>query len=344
MVLMRRKIFRFFIFFILLISGFVIFIIFIPKSYNVPELKERAGTQFWTLKTGSKIGYTFIHTKGEKKPYPVIFLQGGPGGPVYDGNIRTLSILAEAGYDIYLYDQIGCGYSDRLKNIEEYTVERHKKDLEEIVEVIGSEKVILLGQSWGAMLAAVFIADNPSEVEKVIFTGPGYILPVNYSLAAIPVPDSLDLGTPKYTNKQGREKIFNIRARAVEWCAKIFGFKLASDREMDEFETILDHEMGKSTLCDPVKLSAMENRSGFYSMIKTVQSFNSEKDIRPKLKNCTIPALIMRGQCDGIKWGFVTEYLDLFANHRLIIVPDAGHSIAREQPELYIKYILEFLN
>jgi len=341
---MRRKIFWFFIFFILLISGLVIFIIFIPKSYDVPELKERAGTQFWTLKTGSKIGYTLIPFKGVKKPYPVIFLQGGPGGPVYDGNIRVLSTLAEAGYDVYLYDQIGCGYSDRLKNIEEYTVDRHKADLEEIVKTIGSEKVILLGQSWGAMLAAEYIGDNPSKVEKVIFTGPGYLLPVNTSVAAINAPDSLDLTDPQFTNKQGREKIYNYRARVVEWCAKVFSFKLASDREMDEFETILDHEMGKSTLCDPAKLSPLENRSGFYSMIKTVQSFNSAKDIRPKLENCTIPALIMRGQCDGIKWGFVTEYLELFTNHRLIIVPDAGHSIAREQPDLYIKNILEFLN
>jgi pimeloyl-ACP methyl ester carboxylesterase len=71
-----------------------------------------------------------------------------------------------------------------------------------------------------------------------------------------------------------------------------------------------------------------------YPVIKTVQSYNSAKDIRPKLENCTIPALIMRGQCDAIKWGYVTEYLDLFTIHRLIIVPDAGHSIAREQPDL----------
>jgi len=194
------------------------------------------------------------------------------------------------------------------------------------------------------MLAAEYIGDNPSKVEKVIFTGPGYLLPVTTSVAAINAPDSLDLKNPQFTNKQGREKIYNYRARVVEWFAKMFSFKLASDREMDEFETILDHEMGKSTLCDPAKLYPLENRSGFYSMIKTVQSFNSVKDIRPKLKNCTIPALIMRGQCDGIKWGFVTEYLDLFTNHRLIIVPDAGHSIAREQPDLYIKNIIEFLN
>jgi proline iminopeptidase len=113
---------------------------------------------------------------------------------------------------------------------------------------------------------------------------------------------------------------------------------------MDEFETMLDHEMSKSTLCDPSRINAAENRSGFYSMVKTVQSFTYTNDIRPKLRNCTIPALIMRGQCDGIKWGYMTEYLDLFANHTLVIVPGAGHSIAREQPEVYITTILAFLN
>jgi len=322
----------------------VILIVFLPRSYKVPEFRERAGTQFWTLKTGSRIAYINIQAKGEKKHCPVIFLQGGPGGPVYDENIRILSNLADSGYEVYLYDQIGCGYSDRLKNIEEYTVERHKKDLEEIVEVIIADKVILLGQSWGAVLAAEFIANNPGKVEKVIFTGPGYLLPVNTSLAKIKAPDSLNLLSPQFTNKQGREKVYNYRAKVVEMCAKAFNWKLASDKEMDEFETVLDHEMSKSTVCNPSIINAAENRSGFYSMVKTVQSFNYTNDIRPKLRNCTIPALIMRGRCDGIKWGYVTEYLDLFINHELVIVPGAGHSIAREQPEVYISTILAFLN
>jgi proline iminopeptidase len=341
---MRKWISPFYKLAVLVIAGFVILIIFLPKSYKVPVFRDREGTQFWTLKTGSRIAYIHIQAKGEKMPYPVIFLQGGPGGPVYDENIRTLSNLAVAGYDVFLYDQIGCGYSDRLKNIEAYTVERHKKDLEEIVEGIGVGKVILIGQSWGAILAAEFIADNPGKVEKVVFTGPGYLLPVNSSLAKIKAPDSLSLLSPPFTNKQGREKVYNYRAKVVEMCAKAFNWKLAPDKEMDEFETMLDHEMSKSTLCDPSRINAAENRSGFYSMVKTVQSFTYTNDIRPKLRNCTIPALIMRGQCDGIKWGYVTEYLDLFANHTLVIVPGAGHSIAREQPEVYITTILAFLN
>ena len=328
---------------VLIIGGFVILILFLPKSYNIPVFKQREGTRFWTLKTGSRIAYMHICAKGEKKPFPIIFLQGGPGGPIYDENIRILSKLADSGYDVFLYDQIGCGFSDRLKNIEEYTVERHKRDLENIVEILSAEKVILIGQSWGAILAAEFIADNPGKVDKVIFTSPGYLLPVNPSLAKIKAPDSLNLLSPQFTNKQGREKVYTYRAKLIEMCAKAFSWKLAPDKEMDEFETILDQEMRKSTVCNPTFITAPDSRSGFFSMVKTVQSFDHAKEIRSKLRHCTVPALIMRGQCDWVKWGYVTEYLDLFANHKLVMVPGAGHSIAREQPELYIKTILDFL-
>jgi len=37
------------------------------------------------------------------------------------------------------------------------------------------------------------------------------------------------------------------------------------------------------------------------------------------------------------------EFMDLFTNHQLVIVPRAGHFIYLEQPELYINTIKEFL-
>ncbi|MBK6345568.1 MAG: hypothetical protein IPF68_06460 [Bacteroidales bacterium] len=39
----------------------------------------------------------------------------------------------------------------------------------------------------------------------------------------------------------------------------------------------------------------MEAGSGYYAMVKTVQSFNNVADIRSKLRECPVPALIMRG-------------------------------------------------
>lgn len=83
--------------------------------------------------------------------------------------------FSEEGFDIFLYDQIGSEQSERLADINEYTADRHKKDLEELIKKIGSEKVILIGQSWGAILATLFIADSPEKVEKVVLTGAGPI-------------------------------------------------------------------------------------------------------------------------------------------------------------------------
>lgn len=330
----------------LLFVAFLLMLVLIPRTYDTPVFKIRAGTRYWQLPTGSEIGYFLISAKGEKKPFPVIFLQGGPGGPIYDRNIEQLSSLAELGYDVYLYDQAGCGASGRLEHIEEYTVERHRRDLEEIIKTIGAEKVILIGQSWGAMLATAFIAEHPDKVEKVIFTGPGPILPWNTKLETIQPPDSLSLKQPLFTNRQGRKKVYNLRAKFVEALARAFNWKLASDREMDAFSTLLNHEMGKSTLCNPDDLivtNKIESGSGYYSMVKTVQSFDVTTDIRAKLTRCTVPALIMRGQCDGIQWGYAGEYLTLFTHSKMVIIPDAGHSIGSEQPELYQNNIKEFL-
>ncbi len=318
-------------------------ILLYPKTYNVPLFKSRTGTKYWNLTTGSKIGYSCIEAQGVKKPYPIIFLQGGPGAPIFDSNIEILSRLADSGYDIYLYDLVGCGHSNRLDNIDEYTVERHKKDLEEIITKIGSKKNILIAQSWGAILATNYIADNETKIEKVIFTGAGPILPINYYLKEIEAPDSLDLRNPIVTNMQGKQKIYNTRVMFTEFIAEKFGCKFAAENEMDHFATSLNYEMNKSTVID-TSLIKPKSGYGYYVNIKTVQSFDNTPDRRKDLLKCEIPILIMRGQFDGVKWGYTDEYLKIFKNHQLVIIPKAGHSISVEQPDLYIKAMNEFLN
>lgn len=318
--------------------------VFIPRSYDVSQMHERQGTQYWDLQTGSKIAYTLVSAKGAKKPFPIIYLQGGPGGFISNRNIEMLAPLSEDGYDIYLYDQIGSGLSDRLPTIKDYTADRHKIDLEEIIQKIGATKVILFGQSWGASLAALFIADNPEKVESVVFTGPGSILPMREELMSTNPPDSLNLRKPPYSNMEANDKSKNIRTVAVSFWARSFGKRLASDKEADDYQTYLNHELNKAIVCDTSKALRAEGGGGFYARVMTVRSFNEIKDPRPRLIGSKIPVLIMKGQCDNQPWGFVNEYLELFPNHRLRIIPDAGHSISVEQPELYLKIIREFLN
>jgi hypothetical protein len=137
--------------------GWLAVAIFWPRSYGSRPMRERAGTAYWSLPTGSRIAYWKIPARegmiparggkipasggmipgrggmipgeGVKKPFPIIYLQGGPGGAIDDGIIRMMTPLAEEGYDIYLYDQIGCGWSARLADIRDYTTDRHKRTI-----------------------------------------------------------------------------------------------------------------------------------------------------------------------------------------------------------------------
>ena len=318
--------------------------IFLPRRYSVPHLLIRESTKYWNLSTGSRIAYTLIEARTTRRPFPVIYLHGGPGGSISDKTISSLAALADEGYDVYLYDQIGSGLSDRLKDINEYTADRHKKDLEEIIKKTGAEKVILIGQSWGAMLSLLVVSDNADKIEKIIFTGPGPVFPVHTQLAQLKTPDSLQLTHPYYSNVEGNRASTNIRARAMEFFAIRFGWKLASDKEADDFAAYRNAMVNRSTVCDTAKIPEMHGGSGFYSQVMTMKTIYDISDPRPRLANSKIPVLIMKGQCDNQPWGFVTEYLALFPQHQLCIIPNAGHFIFLEQPELYLKTIRAFLN
>jgi proline iminopeptidase len=215
-----------------------LFKIFYPRSYDVPQLHTRADEQYWNLSTGSRIGYVLIKAKNSSKTCPIIYLHGGPGGHINDSIIHDLLPLADSGYNVYLYDQIGSGQSARLNNIKDYTVDRNLKDLEEIIQKTGAQKVILIGQSWGAILATLFASDYADKIDKLILTSPGPIYPVNNNLANCKLPDSIDLQNPVYTNAQGNKLANNIRTKTMAFFATALGKKIATDAEADAFERI----------------------------------------------------------------------------------------------------------
>ncbi|WFR70960.1 alpha/beta fold hydrolase [Prescottella defluvii] len=66
----------------------------------------------------------------------MIVLHGGPGTPG-EGIPSGGDELADAGFDVYAYDQVGAGRSSRLTDVRGYTVERQVEDLEDIRETLG---------------------------------------------------------------------------------------------------------------------------------------------------------------------------------------------------------------
>lgn len=246
--------------------------LFWPRHYNIASIEKGINISYWQLPSGSSIGYTYLSSVSkEKQPFPIIYLHGGPGGAISKRIIEDLKPLSANGFDLYFYDQVGSGASIRLSNISEYTVQRQIDDLNEIITKINSKKVILIGQSWGSVLAAAFLSKYPERIDKVIFTSPGPIYPINFDLINIPAPDSLKLRAPLYTNKIANESSTNIRIKVITFLATHFGKKMASDKEVDEYENFLDTRASKSVLCNTSINLVNRGTSGFYA------SFNFER-------------------------------------------------------------------
>ncbi|MVM35643.1 alpha/beta fold hydrolase [Spirosoma sp. HMF4905] len=317
-------------------------VVFQPRTYPVPLVHQRVGTQYWQLPTGSRIAFTLVAAKRRSKPFPILYLHGGPGGHIHQGLINSLAPLADDGYAIYFYDQIGSGFSDRLADIADYTVDRHISDLDAITQKLGGQ-VILIGQSWGTILATLFTARYPQRTQHLILSSPGPIFPMHQELVKLPTPDSIHLRAPIFTNAQGNKKANNIRTKAMVFLASSFGWQLASNQEADAFATYGGYQVDRSTVCDTALIPEMEPGNGFYAGVRTYKSLLEMKDYRMTFRKLKTQVSILKGECDNLPWGYTQEYLAVFPNHRLTIIPGAGHFLWVEQPTLYLNAIREFL-
>ncbi len=337
------KLRRILIFLSTLLFVLITWLFFIPRSYDVQAFVKREGTQYWDLRTGSRIGYYKVEAHSVARKYPIIYLHGGPGGRIKNELIEVLRPLAALGHDLYFYDQIGSGHSARLEDIQEYTVQRHVADLKEIIERIGSEKVIIIAHSWGCMLAANYLQDQPNRVAKMVLEGPGPILPIRRSLMELSPPDSLQLRKPEFTNAEGNRKANNWRTWLIRKWAYRTHKKLASDQEADDFFTYLNQELSKSTYCQYDQEIPVEGGGGYYAHIMTVKSFDQVEDKREQLAKIDLPVLLLKGQCDNQAWGFTQEYLELFPNSQLMLMENAGHNLIRESEGKYYTLISDFV-
>ncbi|MDH3216846.1 MAG: alpha/beta hydrolase, partial [Candidatus Krumholzibacteria bacterium] len=135
--------------------------------------------RFFDLSTGSRIAYLRLAANPRIHDETVIFVHGGPGAGIVGNEAVTTALapLADEGYDVFLYDQIGGGLSSRLEIIEDYTVSRHVADLEAIRKQVGDSEVILIGKSWGAQLITRYVAEYHENVARCVIVSPGPLYP-----------------------------------------------------------------------------------------------------------------------------------------------------------------------
>ncbi|HYW92259.1 MAG TPA: prolyl aminopeptidase [Gammaproteobacteria bacterium] len=105
---------------------------------------------------------------GNPDGLPALFVHGGPGGGTSPAHRRYFD---PAAYRIVLFDQRGCGQSRPHASLEHNTTWDLVDDMERIRELLGIERWLLFGGSWGSTLALAYAQAHPRRVRAMVLRG-----------------------------------------------------------------------------------------------------------------------------------------------------------------------------
>lgn len=320
-----------------------------PSGSHFAKAIPYTNTKYWQLPTGSRIAYSEFDPPPEVavKPEAIVYLHGGPGvrqGPFDQDIYGGFSAL---GFRVFLYDQAGSGLSGFLPHVRDYSVARSVADLEAIRQIIGVDKMILIGHSWGSTLAASYMAKFPTHVSKVVFHAPA-------RLWQLETGEDYD-----YSRTDGTVSgLPNLRLLAA---------LLLRDRNMEAGENLLPQLESEilvvpwfrntlgTVVCrgdfnkiptDLIEvLSGNENAGVNPYVVQEVipDTEHAESDPHTALRENRTPAILLYPECNYLSWKGAVDYRKTLPNLKIYYVPRAGHYIQFEQPELLKRVILTFL-
>lgn len=113
----------------------------------------------------------------------------------------------------------------------------------------------------------------------------------------------------------------------------------AGDREMGGFFEAIS-KLGTPPVCDPTKSPPVRGLS-FY--VNQYTDLTNLPDRRDQMSQNQTPALVLRGECDYLRWEVTREWRDVLPNARLVYIEGAGHLMQLDKPEEYLEAVRAFL-
>ena len=243
------------------------------------------------------------------------------GGPDFDISylLPELDRLSDTFHLIY-YDQRGRGRSADYVKPEDVSLESEMADLDEVREHFHLERVVLLGHSWGAVLALEYALRHPERVSRLVLMDPA-------------PASAADINRFRQERVEKWPVLMELRKAITDTTAYKEGepdavvayyrvhFKPALARSEDYEKLILRMqarfiEQGKEGI---LKSRAVEER-----LVNQTWASPNGYDLHPKLKGLNIPALVITGDHDFFP--FAAEHIaQAIPSARLVTLKDCGH-------------------
>ncbi len=260
----------------------------------------------------------------------VFCLNGGPGLPC-DYLREAHSCLADHGFRVVAFDQLGTGASDRPQDSSLWTIGRYVEETETVRKALGLGRVHLLGHSWGGWLAIDYALTYPQNLKTLILENTVADMPHLVSelerLRSALGSETVGMmqkheaqGTLDHPEYMAAITILNYRhvCRLADWPAPV-------QRSLD------DWNMGPyGTMQGPNEFLYTGNLKDWNRL--------------PDLAKIAVPTLITVGEHDELTPACAMRMKLALPDAELKVFANASHMPFYEQSQSYYPVLLDFLS
>lgn len=272
--------------------------------------------------------HTWYRDVGPEGGVPLVCLHGGPGSSHW--YFEPLEQLAEDGRRLVVYDQLGCGASDRPDDPDLWTVELFLDELRTVREALGLDRIHLLGTSWGAMLAIEYALTRPHGLV------------------------SLTLNSPPTASATWTAEAARLRDQLPEHHRRAIAEHEAAGTVDHPDYLAADEEFSRRHICrlDPrpdfvLQGIAQKNRAVYRALWGTSE-WNAngrlrDWDVRDRLPEIEVPTLVTSGRYDECTPTLAERAQRGIPGAERVLFEHSSHTAFAEEPEQYRSVLSDFL-
>lgn len=257
---------------------------------------------------------------------PLLALHGGPGST--HNYFAPLEALATQ-RPVVLYDQIGCGKSDRPADIE-WNVDVFRDEVTALRDQLGLERIHLLGTSWGGMLAQ----------EHVLSGAEGIV--------------SLTLSSTLATLALWNEEQWQLRAALpADVVAVLDRHEQAGTYDDPEYDQAMQVYMDRHFYRGPkprpeLEAMAKGRAPDVYRAMQGPNEWTTTGalkgwDIRNRLHEIDVPTLVVRGRHDMCTAPIAAELVAGIRGAREVVLEHSSHTPVLEETDRYLEIVGDFM-
>jgi proline iminopeptidase len=270
------------------------------------------------------VGGCRLYCETEGAGQPLVLINGGPGGTHHDFH-PDFGRAAEFAEVIY-YDQRGCGRSDYARG-SGYTVAQAVDDLDQLRAALKVERWVVLGWSYGGVLARSYLLKHPERVAGLVLVCSS--------------PDALRLKLQpsrqsEFISAEEQKRIDEVYGKGgLPLAQMVFNAHLNGDWKRQGFYKPTTEQLARTALY------GWKHDPAFRGSIGWDLSF---LDQRGMFEQCPIPVLILEGKHD-LTWGAdkPAKLSACFPKARMVMFERSAHAPFMDEPEQFFSTLRMFL-